>query len=150
MNPSAQNAFLKVLEEPPGFVTILLLTENPLALLPTVRSRCIHLALTPTGDQAPDADGAHMALAEAFFKAFSTGGLPLLEFCIGLEKTDRQTLTAFADSCHGQLIQALARPGGDGAGLLAAVELFDSLREDLERNVSAGHISGKIAATLLG
>jgi len=151
MNPSAQNAFLKALEEPPGFVTFLLLAENPLALLPTVRSRCIHLSVSPApaDDTAPDADGAHTALTEAFFKAFSPGGLPLLEFCVGLEKTDRPTLTAFVNACHGQLIQALARPGADGVRLLAAVDLFDSLREDLERNVSAGHISGKIAATLL-
>jgi len=151
MNPSAQNAFLKALEEPPGFVTFLLLAENPLALLPTVRSRCIHLTLAPTATdkQAPDIEGTHVALADAFFNVFSTGGLPLLEFCVGLEKTDRQTLTAFVDVCHGQLIQTLARPAEDGVRLLAAVELFDSLREDLERNVSAGHISGKIAATLL-
>lgn len=35
----AANSLLKVLEEPPGFATIFLLTENPGELLPTIRSR---------------------------------------------------------------------------------------------------------------
>src|ERR1700724_7828 len=35
----AANSLLKVLEEPPEFATILLLTENPGELLPTIRSR---------------------------------------------------------------------------------------------------------------
>jgi DNA polymerase-3 subunit delta' len=38
---------LKVLEEPPDFATIFLLTDNPSALLPTIRSRCMHLRLVP-------------------------------------------------------------------------------------------------------
>ncbi len=40
MNPNAQNAFLKALEEPPPSTTILLLAPSPEALLETVRSRC--------------------------------------------------------------------------------------------------------------
>ena len=43
----AANALLKVLEEPPEFATIFLLTDNPTALLPTIRSRCMHLRLSP-------------------------------------------------------------------------------------------------------
>ena len=43
----AANSLLKVLEEPPGFATIFLLTDNPSALLPTMRSRCMHLRLAP-------------------------------------------------------------------------------------------------------
>jgi DNA polymerase-3 subunit delta' len=35
----AANALLKVLEEPPGYATIVLLAENPGELLPTIRSR---------------------------------------------------------------------------------------------------------------
>ena len=40
MNPTAQNSLLKTLEEPAGRTLILLLTDQPGALLPTVRSRC--------------------------------------------------------------------------------------------------------------
>ncbi|MGE5205441.1 MAG: ATP-binding protein [Chlamydiota bacterium] len=41
----AANSLLKVLEEPPEFATLFLLTENPGQLLPTIRSRCISLGL---------------------------------------------------------------------------------------------------------
>jgi DNA polymerase III subunit delta' len=43
----AANSLLKVLEEPPEFATLFLLTDNPSALLPTIRSRCMHLRLAP-------------------------------------------------------------------------------------------------------
>ncbi len=46
----AQNALLKVLEEPPSYGVFLLLTDNPEKLLPTVRSRCTELALQPLSD----------------------------------------------------------------------------------------------------
>jgi len=42
MNAAAANIFLKTLEEPPGLTTLLLLTSRPYALLPTIRSRCLH------------------------------------------------------------------------------------------------------------
>ena len=41
----AANSLLKVLEEPPEFATIFLLTENPGELLPTIRSRSMVLTL---------------------------------------------------------------------------------------------------------
>lgn len=41
----AANSLLKVLEEPPDFATIFLLTDKPVALLPTIRSRCMQLRL---------------------------------------------------------------------------------------------------------
>lgn len=47
----AANSLLKVLEEPPDFATIFLLTENPGELLTTIRSRCISFALSPLKPQ---------------------------------------------------------------------------------------------------
>jgi len=41
----AANSLLKILEEPPDFATIFLLTDTPSALLPTIRSRCMQLRL---------------------------------------------------------------------------------------------------------
>lgn len=43
----AQQALLKTLEEPPVTVTILLLCDEPEALLPTVRSRCQEIPVRP-------------------------------------------------------------------------------------------------------
>jgi DNA polymerase III delta' subunit len=47
MNPDAQNAFLKTLEEPPARVCIVLAVEDESLLLPTVGSRCARLVLAP-------------------------------------------------------------------------------------------------------
>ncbi len=43
MNPSAANALLKVLEEPPARVVFFLVTHTPRRLLPTILSRCRRL-----------------------------------------------------------------------------------------------------------
>ena len=50
----AANSLLKILEEPPDFAVILLLTDNPSALLPTIRSRCMHLRLAPLSTEAAE------------------------------------------------------------------------------------------------
>ena len=50
MGIEGQNALLKVLEEPPSYGVFMILTENPDTLLPTIRSRCIHLAMTGLSD----------------------------------------------------------------------------------------------------
>lgn len=46
MNVNATNALLKILEEPPKDVLLLLISHQPARLLPTIHSRCCHLALT--------------------------------------------------------------------------------------------------------
>ncbi|HIT34068.1 MAG TPA: DNA polymerase III subunit [Candidatus Faecousia intestinigallinarum] len=45
MSVAAQNALLKVLEEPPAYGVFLLLADNPNKMLPTIRSRCVELKL---------------------------------------------------------------------------------------------------------
>ena len=47
MNASAQNALLKLLEEPPAYAFFILMTENAGAILPTILSRCTRFALAP-------------------------------------------------------------------------------------------------------
>lgn len=42
-----QNAMLKVIEEPPSYGMIILVTENSQALLPTIRSRCVQISFYP-------------------------------------------------------------------------------------------------------
>ena len=53
MNESAQNALLKLIEEPPAYAVFLLIASNAAKLLPTVRSRCAELRLEPV----PQKDG---------------------------------------------------------------------------------------------
>lgn len=50
MNPAAQNALLKVIEEPPDYAAFLLLTDAAERLLPTIRSRAVTLQLSPLSE----------------------------------------------------------------------------------------------------
>ena len=47
MNEQAQNALLKILEEPPSNIFFLLITESATAMLETVLSRCVTFKLSP-------------------------------------------------------------------------------------------------------
>jgi DNA polymerase-3 subunit delta' len=50
MNPQAANALLKALEEPPPRAMLMLLSNAPGQLLPTIRSRCQRLDLRPLSE----------------------------------------------------------------------------------------------------
>src|SRR6201994_2961786 len=54
MNDNAANALLKMLEEPPANAMLLLLSNTPGRLLPTIRSRCQRLDLRPLDDATMD------------------------------------------------------------------------------------------------
>lgn len=43
MNESAQNALLKILEEPPAYATIILILSNKEKILRTIKSRCLEI-----------------------------------------------------------------------------------------------------------
>jgi DNA polymerase-3 subunit delta' len=51
MNATAANALLKMLEEPPDNTVLLLISHQPSRLLPTIRSRCRSLRLSPLGPE---------------------------------------------------------------------------------------------------
>jgi len=52
MNTQAQNSLLKTLEEPAGRTLIVLLTDQPGALLPTIRSRCQFVRFAALDEEA--------------------------------------------------------------------------------------------------
>jgi DNA polymerase-3 subunit delta' len=77
LNPASANALLKILEEPPPRAILLLVCAAPGRLLPTIRSRCRRLRLTPLSDEPmsallaqylpqiePDERGRLLTLAE--------------------------------------------------------------------------------------
>src|SRR3984893_1000739 len=67
--PQAANAFLKTLEEPPDHSVLILVTALPEALLDTIRSRCIAVAL-----RAPDAKALTAEEAELVAELFRLVG----------------------------------------------------------------------------
>lgn len=76
MNPQAQNALLKTLEEPPDDTTLVLMAGSPDALLPTIRSRCLRIPFGPIPDDLVvcrlEAEGR--SAAEARLAAALAGG----------------------------------------------------------------------------
>lgn len=131
MNENAQNAFLKLLEEPPAFVRFLLCAENAAVLLPTVRSRCALLHVQGAGE-APQ--GAARARAQAYLKSL---GKPSeqLRCCAAMEKLEpaelRETLEA---------MQELAPETLEGSALLALEAELERLLGWMKVNVSVRHI----------
>lgn len=57
MQTSASNAFLKTLEEPPNGCLLLLLTNSPERLLPTILSRCVNITLMSADTQRNPLEG---------------------------------------------------------------------------------------------
>ncbi len=88
MNRSAQNALLKILEEPPARGLLLLVSHAPGGLLPTTRSRCRLLTLRPLDAEpmrqavaalAPDLDGVQRELLSALAEGAPGRALELAE-----------------------------------------------------------------------
>ncbi|MFO0782826.1 MAG: AAA family ATPase [Phycisphaerales bacterium] len=78
LDPDAQNAMLKTLEEPPANTTMVLVTSREDRLLPTVRSRCQRVAFGPLDAAAMAAwwerSGVEVPADErAFVDAFAEG-----------------------------------------------------------------------------
>ena len=70
MNDNAANALLKMLEEPPSNAMLLLLSNTPGRLLPTIRSRCQRLDLRPLDDAVLEkALAAHLPESSAAERA---------------------------------------------------------------------------------
>ena len=94
MNLNAANALLKVLEEPPPRAILFLITHAPGRLLPTIRSRCRQLKLSP--------------LHSAQIDALLAQRLP------DLSEAERQTLFRLSD---GSIGRALDLAESDGVAL---------------------------------
>jgi DNA polymerase-3 subunit delta' len=77
MNPQAQNALLKTLEEPPDETTLVLVASNPDGLLPTIRSRCLRVSFGPVapGAIAAALEGEGIAADVARLAAELSGGV---------------------------------------------------------------------------
>lgn len=73
MNPATANALLKVLEEPPPGNVLILVSLRPMRLLPTIRSRCLQLRVSPPAGVPADTAGDP---ADAALAAFLRDPLP--------------------------------------------------------------------------
>ncbi len=141
VNAQSANALLKVLEEPPPRAVLILVCSAAGRLLPTIRSRCRHLALTPLAAQEMD--------------EVLRASLP------ALAAPERAALAAMAQGSPGRAL-ALAEEGGPKlaamvrevleAGpeiaLTRAYEMADALREQAPFETFMGLLHGGIASAV--
>lgn len=122
MNSAAANALLKILEEPPEKVLLLLISHQSLRLLPTIRSRCRTLRcntllpdhLRSSLDQAGfklDSSATEISILAngsvgTSIELISNDGINLYNSIIQMvgqtPQMDRQTMESMADACSGK------------------------------------------------
>ncbi|MBI0432848.1 DNA polymerase III subunit delta' [Roseomonas sp. KE0001] len=159
MNPEAQNALLKTLEEPPSRSLLLLTTAAPDRLLPTIRSRCRRIELFPLPPAEmeavlsawlPDLPEAELQLLARIsggapgraLRLFEEDGLTLqrsVETVLhGLPDLDGRQLHALADSLA-------ARRDGSAFGTFITL-LRDALGSAIREAARGGEAPAFIAA----
>lgn len=145
LNVDGANALLKPLEEPPRDTVLFLIVHSLSAVLPTIRSRCRHLALAPLGPDdmqtlvgilAPQSSAPRAALAISLANGRPGHMADLLE--------QTSCLDAYADFCV-----LAAHVGGRqvGGGQIGG---GDDLAKRLQFAGSLGGMTEKDRADLLG
>ena len=165
LEPQAQNALLKSLEEPPPGTIFILTTAVPGALLPTVRSRCMRLrfgrltsaevsaALVRDHDQseqeardaAPLADGSigqALALADNDLSALRDAAIRLLQHTAG--RADAQSRVQAAAA----LWSGPSKKERSREDLAVVLRLVASMLRDLEA-INAGADASVLANPVL-
>ena len=132
MNEESANSLLKVLEEPPSFTHIILVTSNPFLILPTIRSRCQVLGFSNIGREEIERILAEQGYPEEQAKALSiiVGGN--LEQAKGL---DWDEVRKYRQSAWG-LFQSLLEEEGSSDFLSAFVfQQRAAAKDDFERTM---------------
>jgi DNA polymerase-3 subunit delta' len=144
---AAQNALLKTLEEPPAHSLLVLIANNPDALLPTVRSRCQRVQFSPLpNDDVVDilVHSHDMDPATAQQLAARAEGSPGRALALRRSVSGKDALPQLAGMSGAryvdlmQLATAIAVPEADTAIKLEL--LLCQLRDDAVRALGAAHL----------
>ena len=150
MNMNAQNAALKLLEEPPNGAVLLLCVMNPAALLPTVRSRCTEESIN--GESAQFSEETE-ARAESFLRAAAARKKSdLLAWCFRNENVSGEEFLEFLQCTREQIIDMLcgrrAAAGFSNQELLELEREIGTCIEYRKANVSVKLLSGRLAVCM--
>ncbi len=118
----AQNSFLKLLEEPPGSTLIILVTEYPDRLLPTITSRCFRIRF----DYLPPE-----AVEEFMKKVYSLKGAELRR-AVNISGGNLRRAARYGDSRFMDIVEKAARITGmatAGKGRELIMEAQNAVRE---------------------
>jgi DNA polymerase-3 subunit delta' len=142
LNEDAQNALLKLLEEPPPGVTIVLCADDDECLLPTVRSRCVRIRLGAVGIRDIERWLGEMGFADpprAARLARLAGGRPGLALAYAR--------SGDAERLRGEIVRGLLDMLSEGRHeRLAAVRELLKAAAALDAALQAGRIGAASAA----
>lgn len=149
MNLNAQNAMLKILEEPPSRSAFVLEAANSAAVLDTVRSRCTEIIA-----EGEDGDGDEDKYARAIFDSFmrqSPSDLAAAAFLLEKAKLEREEFDGVLRSLS-LLFASQVRKEAKRARRAALFSAIDEVNELLRRresnNTGASHTAGALAVRL--
>ena len=147
MKAPAQNALLKILEEPPHFAAFILVADSAGQLLETVRSRCV--TLRENGEDSDPGEEAR-GRAERWLTAAASGDrFRLLTLAGEFEAMSAEQALGFVRAAKLQLTDALcgrASAAGLPRGeLLRLTQLMTKAEEYFRFNVSVKHVLGMLS-----
>lgn len=147
MNVAAQNAALKLLEEPPLGAVFLLCCKNAMQLLPTVRSRCAEFNLGGAVQEKKEEDSG---LAAAYLKAVGSGDpAGLLRWCSQNEGMDSAAAGDFLREARELLVAMLCgrekSRGLSRGDMMRLCTLIEKCIDGLRVNMGVKHIFGLLA-----
>ena len=145
--PNSQGVLLKILEEPPYFDAFILITDNPKALLETVRSRCVNINLN--GEEEGTTPEA-WEKAEKYLAILAKGdSLALLRFANEQGEMSVADSTDFVKAVSilltDMLCGRLSSAGLERKELMRLVALMKKAREYLRFNVSSKQLFGMLS-----
>ncbi|MFQ5667194.1 MAG: DNA polymerase III subunit delta' [Candidatus Binatia bacterium] len=153
---AAQNALLKTLEEPPVRSLLILVANNPGALLPTVRSRCQRIQFSPLHEEAVVeilTQRLHLDAAVARRVAALADGSPgralILSRCCGGRSPGEllPQLAGLDGARYARLMELSGELGHPEEDVAVKLEmLLGQYRDDALRSIEAGQLGRGDAA----
>ena len=168
MTQEAQDALLKILEEPPRFTTFILICYNHNSLLTTVLSRVTHLKLQEKNDGISVDSEVKSAACEIVSAIGERSELSILKAFIALEKKKRDEMSEIinytvlllrdcaiilagnADLMCDEKICAEVSGKVNLGEILKIIDVLTDARAQIMRNVGVAHIVAKCAVQIYG
>lgn len=153
MNDQAQNALLKLLEEPPRGVVMILITTAPASLLETVRSRCV---LVREVEEAPPMAQKMQEQVQEYLRHIAKGSrADLLRWCME-QAAQLHTLQVdeLLEAVQDVLVEIacgqLPNPGLSVPQQQHILQLTETCRRYLTVNTGVKHVFGLLAVQSIG
>lgn len=144
LNLQAQNAALKLLEEPPAWDVFILCVCRPETIITTIKSRCAELNFNCDTEAYDDST---VKLAKEYIGlAVSGNGLKLAEWCQNRESMKGPEFQSFLECCESILADEVCGrensfPASEDRAM-KLIELVEKCLKYLKVNVSVKHLLG--------